>query len=284
MRDAVQSQAIVVMENVACSADDIVAALEAGTLRPGLGFDRGPVHGRRARTAASEPTSGDGQHLGAGSQHLDCLRCTERMCLYGEDCRGLPTESAPIPDAATRRILEAAMDVALEDERQLCRLAELVYFCLDMGYERIGVPFCIDLHEPAGILSGVLGRFFHVVPVCCKVGGRSLRQLTGGTDDRDSRSSDSVIACNPLAQAEVLNRAGTELNVIVGLCIGADCVLTRASQAPVTTLFVKDKSLANNPIGAVYSEYYLRESAAPDGPTPTAGPFGQRVSSREEAS
>ena len=48
--------------------------------------------------------------------------------------------------------------------------------------------------------------------------------------------------------------------MIVGLCMGADCVFTARSEAPVTTLFVKDRSLANNPIGAVYSEYYLRES------------------------
>jgi len=27
----------------------------------------------------------------------------------------------------------------------------------------------------------------------------------------------------------------------------------------VTTLFVKDKSLVNNPIGAIYSDYYLNE-------------------------
>ena len=43
--------------------------------------------------------------------------------------------------------------------------------------------------------------------------------------------------------------------------VGADCVFNQASHAPITTLFVKDKSLANNPIGALYSEYYLRESA-----------------------
>jgi hypothetical protein len=72
------------------------------------------------------------------------------------------------------------------------------------------------------------------------------------------------ISCNPAAQAAVLNRAGCDLNVIVGLCMGADCIFARLSEAPVTTLFVKDRSLANNPIGAVYSDYYLRESASPD--------------------
>jgi uncharacterized metal-binding protein len=72
-----------------------------------------------------------------------------------------------------------------------------------------------------------------------------------------------VIACNPLGQATILNAAGTEFNVLAGLCMGVDSIFARASQAPVTTIFVKDKSLANNPIGAIYSEHYLREIAGP---------------------
>jgi uncharacterized metal-binding protein len=63
-----------------------------------------------------------------------------------------------------------------------------------------------------------------------------------------------------------LNRHGTEINAIVGLCIGCDLVFVRHSRAPVTTLFVKDRSLANNPVGALYSNYYLTELA--DGPRP----------------
>jgi uncharacterized metal-binding protein len=38
-----------------------------------------------------------------------------------------------------------------------------------------------------------------------------------------------------------------------------DCLFAGESRAPVTTIFVKDKSLANNPIGAVYSHYYLKD-------------------------
>ena len=58
-----------------------------------------------------------------------------------------------------------------------------------------------------------------------------------------------------------------DINVIVGLCVGVDCVFTKASQAPVTTLFVKDKSLANNPIGALYSDYYIKEVTRAAHPT-----------------
>lgn len=65
----------------------------------------------------------------------------------------------------------------------------------------------------------------------------------------------------------MLNSLETDINVVVGLCIGSDCVFTRHSIAPVTTLFVKDKALANNPIGAVYSERYLQEASNPSGQT-----------------
>ena len=68
------------------------------------------------------------------------------------------------------------------------------------------------------------------------------------------------MVCNPQGQAAVLNRVQTDLNVLVGLCMGADCLFTRFSQAPVTALFVKDKSLANNPVGAVYSGHHLKEA------------------------
>jgi len=73
-------------------------------------------------------------------------------------------------------------------------------------------------------------------------------------------SSGRLVACNPAGQAAVLNRLKTDFNVVVGLCIGSDCLFSQLSDVPTTTLFVKDKSLANNPIGAVYSDYYLKEA------------------------
>ena len=67
------------------------------------------------------------------------------------------------------------------------------------------------------------------------------------------------VACDPEAVAQALNTRKTDLNVLVGFCVGADCIFNRNSEAPVTTIFVKDKSLANNPIGAVYSHYHLED-------------------------
>jgi len=248
-REAVESRAMTVVDNVACSAGEIVAALEAGALRPGFGFLEQPDE---LRTNPAE------QMAGGMARPPDCLACSDRVCLRGELCASAPLPAAR-PSGAVRDTLDAAADIALEGERQLCRLAELVYFALEMDYQRIGVAFCVDLLEPSAILVGVLRRFFEVIPVCCKIGGRTVDDMIGGRDE-ELWVAGTTIACNPIDQARALNLAGTDLNVVVGLCVGADCVFNQTSEAPVTTLFVKDKSLANNPIGALYSEYYLRES------------------------
>ena len=148
-------------------------------------------------------------------------------------------------------MLNSTMDIVLEDERVLCRISELIYFAIEMNYKKIGIAYCTELAEPAGTVAQVMRRFFDVVPICCKIGGNRLTDISLTGNDK--------IVCNPSGQAEIFNRMGTDFNIIIGLCIGADCIFTELSSAPVSTLFVKDRSLANNPIGAVYSDYYLKE-------------------------
>jgi len=46
---------------------------------------------------------------------------------------------------------------------------------------------------------------------------------------------------------------------MVGLCVGHDILFQKYSKAPTTTLIVKDRVLAHNPAGAVYSKYYRRK-------------------------
>ena len=53
--------------------------------------------------------------------------------------------------------------------------------------------------------------------------------------------------CNPIGQAVFLNKAGTQLNVILGLCVGHDSLFIKHAEAPVTVFAVKDRVLAHNP-------------------------------------
>ena len=54
--------------------------------------------------------------------------------------------------------------------------------------------------------------------------------------------------CNPIAQAELMNEANTELNVMLGLCVGHDTLFIRHSKAPVTIIAAKDHVYNNAPL------------------------------------
>ena len=68
------------------------------------------------------------------------------------------------------------------------------------------------------------------------------------------------VMCNPIAQAELLNREGTQFNVCLGLCVGHDSLFYKYSKALVTTLVAKDRVTGNNPVAAIYcADGYLNK-------------------------
>ena len=64
-----------------------------------------------------------------------------------------------------------------------------------------------------------------------------------------------MTTCNPVAQALLLNKAKTEMNLIIGLCVGHDITFTSLSEAPVSTLIAKDRSSPHNPAACLYNHY-----------------------------
>jgi uncharacterized metal-binding protein/predicted Fe-Mo cluster-binding NifX family protein len=236
-----------VVSDVAGEIDQVLTGLIGGNLQAGYG-----TYGGESSTPHDE--------------RVDCLSCRDRVCLSGEPCPGLVPDVHCRPPARDEEVLlEVATDITCETERRLCRVAEFVHFCHGMGYRHVGIAFCVELYRETQILAHLFQRFLRVTPVCCKIGGRRISEEV-------IPSRPCHIACNPAGQAAELNRRGTEINAIVGLCIGCDLIFAQHSRAPVTTLFVKDRSLANNPVGALYSNYYLTELA--DGPQAvTASPL-----------
>ncbi len=245
-KEMAMSMGISVIDNVAGDKEEIFDAISKN------GFNNGLGNYRLTNNVISESEVITKQtHI---SKNLDCLACQSKECESGMSCPYLINFTFDFLDATETKMLETARDISLEEERTLCRLSELIYYALGMKYKKIGIAYCTELSEPTEILASVLRRFFDVHAVCCKAGGEKLSEMSKGENPK--------ISCSPMVQAQILNNLGTDLNVIVGLCIGSDCLFSGASKAPCTTLFVKDKSLANNPIGAIYSDYYLKEATA----------------------
>ena len=134
------------------------------------------------------------------------------------------------------------------------RILELMELCSEMGFRRIGLAFCVGLKREAEAVAKLLRRAgFEVYSVMCKCGALDKSRLV--REDLKLRKGVFEAACNPVGQAAVLNEAGTDVNVIMGLCVGHDMLFTMFSKAPVTTLVVKDRVLGHSPILAVYSRY-----------------------------
>jgi uncharacterized metal-binding protein/predicted Fe-Mo cluster-binding NifX family protein len=180
---------------------------------------------------------------------IDCIACQDRICLEGLPCPVCPDDAvASQLSGYLRQSLDVATDICAEPERVLCRVAELVYYCQGMGHTRLGIAFCVDLFHEAEVLASVLRRFFNVTATCCQVG-------TAPKSAIEPEEENGSKCCHVVSMVKILNHAKTDINVTVGLSMGADVCFNQLSLAPTTTLFVKDKLLANNPIGAIYSKY-----------------------------
>jgi uncharacterized metal-binding protein len=148
----------------------------------------------------------------------------------------------------------AASEVEAEGYLKLTRLEEIILFAEKSGCKHIGVVFCIGLADEAAVVCDILARRFDVTAVMCKVGGADKAEL--GLPQIRPDGFEAI--CNPSEQARVLNETGTDLNIVLGLCVGHDSTFYKASDAPVTTFAVKDRVLAHNPLAAVYCQYVRR--------------------------
>lgn len=144
------------------------------------------------------------------------------------------------------------------------RLQEICEFAERMGFRRLGVAFCAGLLNEGRALESVLeGYGFEVVSVVCKVGCTPKEEI-GVEDTEKIKIGEFESMCSPVTQAEILNEAGTDLNIVMGLCVGHDSLFFQHSKAPVTVFAAKDRVLGHNPMAALYTldTYYERFAAA----------------------
>lgn len=186
---------------------------------------------------------------------MDCALCEDKECYEGKDCTkgDIAQRTKEMYTGKNYQLMKTACHIEAEYYMKKTRLEELILFAKEMGYQILGIAFCIGMENEAKTIHKILAGEFDVHSVCCKVCGFdkddfALQKLHGEGFEA---------ACNPIGQANVLNEEKTELNIILGLCIGHDILFTEHSKAPVTTLAVKDRVLAHNPLGAIYSNYYL---------------------------
>ena len=145
------------------------------------------------------------------------------------------------------------------------RIVEICEFAKRMGYKSLGLVFCVGLKSEAAIVDNILKENgFHVVSACCKA-GRTSKDLIGIEDkDKIFQETDEAM-CNPVYQAKLMNEEKTDLNVLMGLCVGHDSLFFKNAEAYTTVLAVKDRVTGHNPMAAIYlhHSYYKKLVSKP---------------------
>lgn len=173
-------------------------------------------------------------------------------------------------DPETSRIFQAAAEIEGTYYGRLTRVEEIIVFARRIGARKIGIATCTGLLDESQAFAKILRAkgFEEVCAVACKV-GKVDKAEAGIADEAKVHPGCFEPTCNPIVQAKILNEANTDLNVIVGLCVGHDTLFVKHAEAPVTYLIVKDRVLAHNPAAALYTRgsYYSR-LMTPDLPEP----------------
>lgn len=197
----------------------------------------------------------------------DCgvLNCHKRNASYPDFC--LTAELTDEEIAETKKLYDIKINkkisvVSAEVEGEFygkyTRVDEIMEFAKRMGFKKIGIASCVGLIEESKIFAKILRKNgFEVYGAICKVG--SFNKTDIGVDEKYTCVTGNVM-CNPILQAKLLKKAKTDLNVVVGLCVGHDSLFYKYSKAISTTLVTKDRVLAHNPAGALYQAkaYYKR--------------------------
>jgi len=140
------------------------------------------------------------------------------------------------------------------------RVQEVMEFARRLKVSHLGIATCVGLIHEASLLQEILeANDFQVSSVCCKVGSIPKEEI-GLQEDEKIHPGQFEALCNPIGQAALLNKAGTGLNIVVGLCVGHDSLFFKHSEAPVTVLVAKDRVTGHNPAAALYTShsYYQR--------------------------
>lgn len=198
---------------------------------------------------------------------LGCADCRAKACLLGTGnypafCPGQSFPEEVMAEAMkeysepeVQRIAIAAAETESENYCKMTRMEETMEFARKIGAKRIGLAHCVGLIEEAGIAARILRKNgFEVISVSCKCGEQKKTDI----GIPESCHNTGVNMCNPVFQAKYLNSQKTDLNVLIGLCVGHDSLFYKFSEGLVTTLVSKDRVLGHNTVAALYqADKYL---------------------------
>lgn len=210
--------------------------------------------------------------MGKGKE-FSCSDCGLQSCYrrhkdFPKTCAGAEVSQTQMEDIKelyrndplASKLSNAAAEIEGTYYGKLTRAEEIVAFARRIGASKIGIATCIGLINEAKIFVKILkANLLDSYCAICKVGSVDKTEV-GIPNELKVQKDRFESICNPILQAKLLAKHKTDLNVIIGLCVGHDSLFIKYSKAPVTTLITKDRVTGHNPAAALYTSgfYYRR--------------------------
>ncbi len=200
---------------------------------------------------------------------MSCIDCGVKNCdkmdkTYPDFCLTTSMDPEVYQDAMDRykeednhKVMVAAAEVEYEHYCQYTRVEEIIAFAKKIEAKKIGIATCVGLLKESRTLAAILrSHGFEVYGIACKAGATPKTDV--GIPEKCNGIG--INMCNPILQAKTLNKAKTDLNVVVGLCVGHDSLFYKYSEAITTTAVTKDRVTGHNPAAALYTAdtYYKK--------------------------
>ncbi|MGN1167931.1 MAG: DUF1847 domain-containing protein [Lachnospiraceae bacterium] len=200
---------------------------------------------------------------------MSCIDCAVTNCdkmdkQYPDFCLTTHMDEEVLDDAMkcyeedeNRRSMIAAAEVECDHYCQYTRIEEIMEYARKMGFKKLGIATCVGLIKESRKLASILRHNgFEVYGVGCKAG--TQKKTSVGIPERCNAVGENM--CNPILQAKILNKEKTDLNIVVGLCVGHDSLFYKYSDALVTTAVTKDRVTGHNPVAALYgADFYFKK-------------------------
>lgn len=169
------------------------------------------------------------------TKNIDRLSLETTLERYGED-------------EFLARLMQASAAIDAEGYLKMTRVEETVEFIKRMDFKLVGIASCVSLMKEVRAFCRILDKNEIAYRVAsCKIGRQDKSACNIREEDRMKPVDQMEAMCNPLMQAEYLASEGTDFNIVVGLCVGHDVVFNMNSQAPFTSLIVKDRVTCHSP-------------------------------------
>ncbi|WKY45675.1 DUF1847 domain-containing protein [Eubacteriaceae bacterium ES2] len=203
---------------------------------------------------------------------IDCavVNCIKRESKFPDFCPTIQTVAENdltsvkkiYREDENQKSMIAAAEVEMEGYGRLTRVEEIMEYARKMNATKLGIATCAGLISESRILAKIFRHHgFEVYGLSCKIGCIKKTEINIPKECEDF----SPHTCNPILQAKLLNEAKTDLNVVVGLCVGHDSLFYKYSDALVTTAVTKDRVLGHNPAAVLYTaNFYYQKKLFPE--------------------